>query len=69
MWLSALMFKDKRLRCTNSWHLLIVEDGKIKHKQSNHSMYCPCRKPEAPNRFDLPNADTNKPRNNDSFFY
>jgi hypothetical protein len=33
-------------RCKNCGHLLLAEDGKAKHKQGNHSMYCPCRKPE-----------------------
>jgi hypothetical protein len=35
-------------RCKNCGHLVFVEDGKLKHKQGNHSMYCPCRKPEKP---------------------
>lgn len=42
------MAKDTRVRCKNCWHLVIFEDEKVKHKQSNHSMYCPCRKPEVP---------------------
>jgi len=38
--------KEGKLRCKNCGHLVFVEDAKLKHKQSNHSMYCPCRKPE-----------------------
>jgi hypothetical protein len=38
---------DSRLRCKNCGHLMFIEDGKLKHKQGNHSMYCPCRKPES----------------------
>jgi hypothetical protein len=38
--------KEGNLRCKSCGHLMIVDDGKLRHKQSNHSMYCPCRKPE-----------------------
>jgi len=40
---------DKRKaanRCRNCGHLLNTTNENLKHKQPNHSFYCPCRKPE-----------------------
>jgi len=34
------------VRCKNCGHLILLTDEGYKHKQSNHSFYCPCRKPE-----------------------
>jgi len=33
-------------RCKNCGHLILITNEGCKHKQSNHSFYCPCRKPE-----------------------
>lgn len=34
------------MRCRNCGHLITKIDNKLHHKQINHSMYCPCGKPE-----------------------
>jgi hypothetical protein len=41
------LMKDKKAeRCLFCSHLLYLTSGGFKHKQSNHSFYCSCRKPE-----------------------
>ena len=46
--LKKTMFK----KCKNCGHIIWIDDeankgnAVYKHKLSNHSMYCPCRKPE-----------------------
>jgi hypothetical protein len=34
------------MRCRNCGHLITKTNNQLHHKLSNHSMYCPCRKPE-----------------------
>jgi len=42
-----LIMKGKNAnRCKGCGHLIHRTSEGYKHKQSNHSFYCPCRKPE-----------------------